>query len=326
MRPLRIIPDDTRIGFVRARFIAFAFTGALLAATVVSLLTQGLNLGIDFRGGILIEAVASRPLDIGAVRGKILALDVGPSEVQRFGSDRSVMIRIPPPPGGDAATQAAVSRVKAALGPEFSYRKVEAVGPRVGGELLEAGLTATVLALLGIAAYVAFRFEWQFGVAALVATGHDVVMAVGLYSIFQLDFDLVAIAALLTLAGYSINDTIVVFDRLRENLRKYKKTDLKVLIDRSCNETLSRTVMTSGTTLLAVLPMVFVGGPVLFAFSLAIAWGIVIGTFSSIYVASALLLYLPTLETLHDRADAGRPEAGPGAALPPSGPPPRPRS
>jgi len=314
MRPLRIIPSDTRIGFVRARFVAFAFSGALLAATLVSLLTQGLNLGIDFRGGILIEAVASRPIDIAAIRGKILALDVGPSQIQRFGSERSVLIRIPPPKGGDAATQAAVSRVKAALGSEFTYRRVEAVGPLVGSELLEAGIIATVLALLGITAYVAFRFEWQFGVAALIATAHDVAMAVGLYSVFQLDFDLVAIAALLTLAGYSINDTIVVFDRLRENLRKFKQADLKTLIDRSSNETLSRTVMTSGTTLLAVLPMVFVGGPVLFAFSLAIAWGIVIGTFSSIYVASALLLYLPELETVRRRDEAETAIAGPASA------------
>jgi preprotein translocase subunit SecF len=303
MRPLRLIPPDTRIRFVRARFFAFAFTGALLAATVVSLLTQGLNLGIDFRGGIVIEAVSRQPIDIGAIRAKIQALDVGQSEIQRFGSDRSVLIRIPPPRGSDTATQAVVTRVKAALGPAFTYRRTDAVGPRVGSELLHDGVIATVLALLGITIYVAFRFEWQFGVAALIATGHDVVMAIGLYTVFQLDFDLVAIAALLTLAGYSINDTIVVFDRLRENLRKYKRTDLRTLIDRTCNETLSRTVMTSGTTLLAVLPMVFVGGPVLFAFSLAIAWGIAIGTFSSIYVASALLLYLPKLEMIRGRSD-----------------------
>lgn len=291
---IRFVPDGTRIDFVRQRFVAFAFTGLLLLATLLSLSVQGLNLGIDFKGGVLIEAAADHPVDLGDMRGRIGALGLGEVDLQQFGQPNQVLVRIPAQ-ATEEASKAAADAVRSELGAGWEYRRVELVGPKVGGELFRDGITATVLAVLAIGVYVYFRFEWQFAVAALMATGHDVLMALGLFSILQLEFNLTAVAALLALAGYSVNDTVVVFDRIRELLRRQKNPDMRAIINQSINQTLARTTLTSGTTLLAVLPLLLFGGSSLFAFSLSVFWGVLIGTFSSVYVAGALLLYLPPI-------------------------------
>ncbi len=298
LRPHHLIPHDTKVDFVAKRWWAFGVTIVLMVVTVVSLFAQGLNLGIDFKGGILIEAKAQQAIDIGALRGELGALNLGQIELQEFGSPNDILIRIQRQEGGEEAQQKAIQSVRGKLGQGYEYRRVEVVGPTVGSELLRAGLLATGLAVLAIAAYVAMRFEWQFGVAAFLATLHDVFVTVGLYSVLQLDFNLTSIAALLTLAGYSINDTVVVFDRIRETLRRQKAYDLRVIINDAVNQTLSRTLMTAGTTLVAILPLLFMGGPTLINFSAALTWGILVGTYSSIYVAASMLLYMPPLRRM----------------------------
>ncbi len=291
-RGLRIVPLNTRFDFVGYRFFAFALTALLLLATLIALPTRGLNLGIDFIGGLSIEIAAPEAIDAGELRARLGGLAVGEINIQQFGAPDTVLIRVQAQ-ADEAADRAAVQRIRDTLGSGYDYRRIERVGPKVGGELLRDGLIATVLAILGIGVYVYFRFEWQFAVAALVATLHDVAVTVGLFSILQLEFDLTAIAALLTLAGYSVNDTVVVFDRIRELLRLRKSTSLPEIINLSVNQTLSRTVLTSLTTLLAVVPLLLYGGSALLNFSVAMAWGILIGTFSSVFVAATLLLYMP---------------------------------
>ncbi len=292
---LRLIPDDTKIDFVSRRYVAFAVDGLLLLVTVASLWFQGLNLGIDFTGGVVIEARSEQPINLAELRRTLSTLDFGEVAIQNFGADSAVLIRVQPSAKTEGHEQAVADTIKNALGSGYTYDRVEAVGPKVSDELFQSGIIATVMAVLAIAAYVAFRFEWQFGVAALLATGHDVLMAVGLFSLFQLDFNLTSIAALLLLAGYSINDTVVVFDRIRENRRKFKRMDLSTLINLSTNQTLARTFLTSFATALSVLPLLLFGGSALFGFAAAILWGIIIGTYSSIFVASCLLLYMPPL-------------------------------
>ncbi len=297
----RYFPHGTKIDFVGARFFAFAFTGLLFLIAVGSLAVRGLNLGIDFNGGVLIEAAYKDRINIADVRSKVLALNLGDVQVTYIGGDRNVMIRAERPPGDESAQAASIQKIVAALGPGFDIRRREYVGPRVSEGLFIDGMIATVVALTMIAIYITVRFEWQFGIAGLVAMGHDVVMALGVYSMTGLEFDLTAIAALLTLAGYSINEQIVIFDRLRENLRRYKRTDFKQIINVSVNQNLFRTMMTGGCTLAAVLPMLVFGGESLFAFTLAIVFGILIGTYSAIYVSSSLLIYMPAIRRREDR-------------------------
>ncbi|HSK41412.1 MAG TPA: protein translocase subunit SecF [Arenibaculum sp.] len=295
MRPIRFLPEETKIDFIGKRFAAFVISALLLAISLGALLTQGLNLGIDFRGGILIEAQAPRPVDVADLRDRLAGLGLGEVELQQFGGPRDLLIRVQQQDGGEAAQSGAVAKVRGLLGDSYEYRRVELVGPKVGNELLRDGILATVLAVAGITLYVAFRFEWQFGMAALVATFHDVLTTVGLYAVLGLEFNLTSVAALLTLAGYSINDTVVVFDRIREAMRRHKTTDMRTIVNMSVNQTLSRTILTSGTTLAAILPLLVFGGSTLFNFSLALTWGILIGTFSSVFVAAALLLYMRPL-------------------------------
>lgn len=309
MRPLRFVPENTAIDFVARRILAFSFTGLLFAITIVSLFWPGLNFGIDFRGGILIEARAERAVDVASMRSQLNGLGLGDVDIQGFGSDRDVLIRVPMQPGGEQAQTAAIQTVRQSLGTGYEYRRVELVGPTVGQELLKAGVIATVLSVIAIAIYVAFRFEWQFGVAALIATFHDVFTTVGLFAVLQLEFDLTAVAALLTLAGYSINDTVVVFDRMREVMRKNKTMPLRDVINLSVNQTLSRTIMTSATTWIAILPLLIFGGASLANFTWAMTWGIFIGTFSSIYVAASILLYLPPIRRTSADAKAETAEA-----------------
>lgn len=315
MKPIRLVPDGTKIDFVRMRWPAFGLTTLLLLVTIVSLVVQGLSLGIDFKGGILIEAKAAQPVDVAPLREKLGALGLGEVQIQQFGGPRDILVRIQRQEGGEAAQNEAVQKVRATLGADYEYRRVEVVGPAVGAELFRDGMIATVLAVLAIAAYVAVRFEWQFGVSALIATMHDVVCTMGLFSVLQLEFNLTAVAALLTLAGYSINDTVVVFDRIREVLRKQKAVDMPAVINMAVNDTLSRTILTGGTTLAACLPMLIWGGDVLRNFTAAITFGILIGTFSSVFVAASLLLYMKPVRAAIANAETAKVPAPPAAPI-----------
>jgi len=293
MKKLVMIPADTTIDFMGKRIIAFAFSAMLVLASIGLFAVQGLNLGIDFLGGILIEVKTDGPADVGAMRSTLGQLGLGDVSLQEFGSPDVVLIRIQRQEGGDEAQQRAVTAVKDALGNTVvEYRRTETVGPTVGVELQEAAFIAVLAAIGAILVYIWFRFEWQFGVAAVVALVHDVISTIGLFSLFQLEFNLATVAAILTIAGYSINDTVVVFDRVRENLRKYKRMPLPDLFNLSINSTLSRTIMTSFTTLLALFSLSLLGGEVIRGFSVALIWGIVVGTYSSIALAVPLLLYL----------------------------------
>jgi preprotein translocase subunit SecF len=296
MRSFRLIPDDTRIPFVRYQYWAYAFSGALILLTLILLPTKGLNFGIDFQGGLLIEVGMPGPADLAAMRQTLGDLGLGEVALQEFGDPANVLIRVESQPGGEAGQLAAVNKVKTALadrfGNDISYRRVEFVGPKVSSDLLWAGGQATVYAVLAILAYVWFRFEWQFAIGAVVALIHDAVTTLGMFSLFGLEFNLSTIAAILTIIGYSINDTVVIYDRIRENLRRYKEMPLPALIDRSINETLARTLMTSLTTLLALLALVLFGGPVIRDFTIAMIWGVLIGTYSTVYVASPMILHL----------------------------------
>jgi preprotein translocase subunit SecF len=236
------------------------------------------------------------------MRTRVDSLGFAEAQLQYFGGgecevpvNSCVLIRVQPQANSNSTDQAVVNTLRTALGNAYAFRRTEVVGPKVSDELKNAGILATVIAVLMIGVYVAVRFEWQYGVAAIVATGHDVFVTAGLYSLLHLDFTLTSVAALLTLAGYSVNDTVVVFDRIRENRRRYKRMPLKELINLSTNQTLTRTVLTSVTTSLSVIPLLLFGGPTLFDFTAAILFGIVVGTFSSIYVAAALLIYLPAV-------------------------------
>ncbi len=315
---LRLVPAGTAIPFVRFRTFYLALSVALLVLAGSVFFGQGLNFGIDFKGGILLQVTAldeqgaERPAEIGALRSRLNRLGLGEVSIQNFGNETEVLIRVEKQPGDNQRQMAAIERIKAALGSNFRVGREEFVGPKVGAELIRAGIIATVLALFAIMAYVWFRFEWQFAVAAVAALTHDVLLTIGLFSLFQLEFNLSTVAAVLTIAGYSINDTVVVFDRVRENLRKYKKLAMPDLMNLSLNETLSRTVLTSLTTMLALLALFFLGGEVIRGFSVALIWGVVVGTYSSICLAVPLLLILG-IRRLGRSGDAGDP-AGATAA------------
>jgi preprotein translocase SecF subunit len=297
---LRFLPEDTKINFVGARYYAFAIDGLLLLASIIAIAVHGFNLGIDFTGGVLMEVKSAHVIDIGQVRSQVDSLGFAESQLQFFGGgacdsppNSCVLIRVQPHPNQSGTDIA--NAIKTKLGTGYTMRNQQVIGPKVSGELFRAGIIATVLAVLAIAVYVWVRFEWQYGIGAVVATGHDVFVTAGLFSILHWDFTLTSIAALLTLAGYSINDTVVVFDRIRENRRKYKRMPLAELINLSTNQMLTRTILTSGATAISIIPLLIFGGPALFEFTAAILFGIVVGTFSSTYVAAALLLYLPAV-------------------------------
>ncbi|HWA03964.1 MAG TPA: protein translocase subunit SecF [Rhizomicrobium sp.] len=295
---LRLIPETTNIDFVGARYYAFAVDGLLVLISIVSIAIQGFNLGIDFTGGVLLEAKSAHSINIAEMRNEIGGLGFGETDIQYVGTgacdkpaNSCVLIRVQPK--ADQSGQGVESRIKAKLGSGFTFRNAEVIGPKVSQELFRDGVIATILAVCMISIYVAFRFEWQYGIGALVATGHDVFVTAGLFSVLQMDFTLNTVAALLLLAGYSINDTVIVFDRIRENRRKYKRMRLPELINLSTNQIATRTTLVSAATALSMVPLLFFGGPVLLNFSAAILFGILVGTFSSTYVAAALLLYLP---------------------------------
>jgi preprotein translocase subunit SecF len=294
MKTLKLVPVNTSIGFIRHRKVAMALSSLLVIGSIMVFLANGLNFGIDFRGGTLIEASSESAVDLATLRGRLGALDLGEVQIQEFGKETDVLIRISEREGATDASNnlSAVERVRAELSSDFDVRRVEIVGPQVSAELIQTGLLAVLAAIASMLIYIWFRFEWQFSVGAVLALVHDVALTIGLFALLQLDFNLSILAAILTIVGYSMNDTVVVYDRVRENLRKYKKMDLAELLNMAINETLSRTVMTSVTTMLALLALYILGGEVIRGFTFAMIWGVIVGTYSSIFIASPLLMLL----------------------------------
>ena len=297
MRGIRFIPEETSIDFLGKRTLAFIVSAVLIIGSIGLTAKDSLNFGIDFTGGTVIEIKTPEVPDLGALRQSLNTLGLGAISIQEFGAADDLMIRLPQQEGSAEQQQAAIKTVRAALDNiygegKIDYRRTEFVGPQVGKELKKQGIYAVLFSLLGILAYIWFRFEWQFGVAAIIALAHDAIATIGLFALTQLEFNLSTVAAILTIAGYSINDTVVVFDRVRENLRKYKKKPLPELFNLSINQMLTRTVMTSVTTLIALIALYIFGGEVLRGFIYALIFGVIIGTYSSIFIASPILIYL----------------------------------
>ena len=293
MKLLRLIPSNTNIDFLSIKKFAFLFSILVILGTFLSLFLNNLNYGIDFKGGILLEVRAKNyeKSNINELRNKVLTLKAGEISIQKFGKEGDYLIRIQKQEGDQKQQIAMIEKLKLLIDNDYSIRRSEFVGPTVGDELKIAGIYAVSLSLLAIMVYIWFRFEWQFSIAAIIALIHDVISTIGLFSFLQLEFNLATIAAILTTAGYSINDTVVIFDRVRENLRRYKSKDHYYIYNKSINETLSRTVITSVTTLIALFIIFFFGGAVLSDFALAMIWGVLIGTFSSIFVAVSILTF-----------------------------------
>ncbi len=295
---LRFIPDDTKFPFMGFRAVSFPLSALLSLVTVLLFFSVGMNFGIDFKGGTLVELQANGDrANISDVRAKANALGFGSVEVAEFGSPRELLLRLelqtaPTAAEQERAQQNVILKLRETFGENYEFRRVEVVGPRVSGELVQNGTIGVIVGILGVLIYLWFRFEWQFAIAAVIATLHDIVLTIGFFVVMQLTFDMTSLAVILTILGYSLNDTVVVFDRIREMLRKYKKLRLTEVIDISINATLSRTVITAMTTFLAMLAMAIGGGEVLRTFSLAMLFGVVIGTYSSIFIAAPILIYL----------------------------------
>ncbi|MFA5957851.1 MAG: protein translocase subunit SecF [Hyphomicrobium sp.] len=286
-------PHDLRLPFMKFKGPALAASIILMLISLVLCMTFGLNYGVDFKGGSLIELKAkSGNADISALRAKLNDLGLGNVQIQEFGTPDDVLIRLEEQPGGEAAQQEALKKVTATTDADYTQRRVEVVGPAVSSELRMTGFIAVAAGILAIVCYVWFRFEWQFAVGAVVALTHDVLVTAGIFSLFHIEFDLSTVAALLTILGYSVNDTVVVSDRIRENLRKFKKMDLNELLNLSINETLSRTILTGVTAVAVLLALYIFGGEVIRSFNLAMLLGVLIGTYSSIFIAAPLLGYL----------------------------------
>lgn len=293
MRLLRIVPDNTRFKIVRFRRFSYPFSAAYSVLVVALFLTVGLNFGIDFRGGTLIEMQAkSGKTEIARIRQSANALGFGEVEVQEFGTAGDVSMRFALQPGGEAAQQTVVARARDIFTSDYEFRRVETVGPRVSGELVQAGTLGVVLAIVGVLIYLWFRFEMPLALGAIVGTLHDIVLTVGFFLITQLEFNLTSIAAILTIVGYSLNETVVVFDRTRELLRRYKTMPIEELLDLSVNSTLSRTAITSTTTILSLLALVLFGGTAIEGFALVMLVGVVVCTYSAMFISTPVLLYL----------------------------------
>jgi preprotein translocase subunit SecF len=291
---LRIVPDNTHFDFTQFRRISFPISATLSIVAITLFFTHGLNFGIDFKGGTLLEVRAkSGPADLASMRQSLNALGLGEVQLQQFGGPEEVLIRVAEQPGGDKAQQDAVGKVRGALGDSVDYRRVEVVGPRVSGELLGWGTAGLMLAIVAILIYLWFRFEWQFALGAMIANVHDIVLTIGFMSITQVDFDLTSIAALLTILGYSLNDTVVIYDRIREMLRRYKKMPMPQLLNESINSTLSRSIITHVTVTLALLALLLFGGQAIHSFTAVMMFGVVlVGTYTSIFIAAPILIYL----------------------------------
>lgn len=294
---IKFVPENTKIDFFGHRYYAFLMSFVVIFGTIFCLMTKGLNLGIDFTGGTVIEIATPVDPDIAELRTSLNKLHLGDISIQEFGTAHNLMIRLPQQEGGPEMQQNAIQKVHESLDSKFGagkvdYRRTEFVGPQAGEELKHTSLIAIIVSMLGIMAYIWYRFEWQYGVGAMLAILHDVVGTLGLFSITGMHFDLATLAAILLIAGHSINDTVIIYDRVREILRKYKKMPMNEVINVSINQTLPRTIMTSGLTLLAVIALWMFGGEVIRSFVAALFFGIIIGTHSSYFVASPALYYL----------------------------------
>ena len=294
MRLLRIVPDDTKFDFIRFRRVSFPISAALSILAIFLYFFHGLNFGIDFRGGTLMEVQAkSGAADLAQMRTTLAGLNLGEFQLQQFGGPSEVLIRIAQQPGGETEQQAAVEKVRQALGDTVDYRRVEVVGPRVSGELLYKGILGMFAAIGAILLYLWFRFEWQFALGAMIANVHDIVLTLGFMSVTQIDFDLTSIAALLTILGYSLNDTVVIYDRIREMLRRYKKMPMPELLNVSINSTLSRSVITHVTVAMSLLALLLFGGQAIHSFTATMMFGVVlVGTYTSVFIAAPILIYL----------------------------------
>jgi preprotein translocase subunit SecF len=294
MWTLKLVPAETKIDFIRLHIASFIVSISLVIASLGLFFTQGLNFGVDFKGGTLIEIGTNGPADIAELRNVIGNLDLGEVQIQEFGSPEDVLIRVGEKANvtDNAENLSAVDQIRNALPQDVTFRRVEVVGPQISGELVRAGFLAVTVAIGLMLFYIWLRFEWQFSVGAVLALIHDIILTIGVFCLIQLEFNLSIIAAILTIVGYSMNDTVVVYDRVRENLRRFKKMPLSDLANLSINSTLSRTVMTSVTTLLALFSLYILGGEVIRGFTLAMIWGVFVGTYSSIFIASPVLMYL----------------------------------
>ncbi len=315
MRGLKFVPNDTNINFIGMRWVAFLLSVVLIAGAVFLTVDRGLNLGIDFTGGTMIEIRTPVEPNLEALRSALNDLELGAISIQEFGQPDDLLIRMGEQKhgsdwktGDEDPNKAAIALIRETLseafeGQKIDYRRVEFVGPQVGEELKQQGAYAILFALMGILTYVWFRFEWQFGVASIIALAHDAALTIGLFAFTQLEFNLSTVAAILMIAGYSINDTVVVFDRIRENLRKFKKKPLGDVFNLSVNQTLARTLMTSVTTLLALIALYVFGGEVIRGFVYALIFGIAVGTYSSVFVASPVLLFMNIRRSSFDEVE-----------------------
>ena len=288
--------SKSSIDFLKGKYVAFITSIILILLSIGLFFLNGLNFGIDFKGGTLIEIETQNKIEISEVRLSLNSLSLGDIQVQEFGSDKNLLIRIEQQQGGDQIQQNVLEIVKQKLTSDISetinFRRTEVVGPKVSGELIQSGTIAILVAVFAMLIYIWLRFEWQFSLGAVIALLHDVILTIGVFCLTQLEFNLPIIAAILTIVGYSMNDTVVVYDRVRENLRKFRSKEITSLLNLSINETLSRTIVTSVTTLLALVSLYIFGGEVIKGFTFAMIWGVLVGTYSSIFVAAPLLTYL----------------------------------
>ena len=293
---LRLISDNTTIKFIRLKTFSFSLSAALSILAILSVVFIGLNFGIDFKGGILLEVRTANNISISDIRKELSNLNIGEVSIQEFGAKSDYLIRVERQKGSDNAQQIAVEALKGVLNSAFAdgieYRRLEYVGPTVSKDLISDGVMAIFFAIVAMLAYIWFRFELPFAIGAIVALLHDIILTLGVFSILGLEFNLSTVAAILLIIGYSMNDTVVVYDRIRENLRKFKKMELKSLLDKSINETLTRTINTTITTMLALGALYLIGGQIISDFAFAMLWGIIVGTYSSIFIASTILVYL----------------------------------
>ncbi|MFY9834443.1 MAG: protein translocase subunit SecF [Methylocystis sp.] len=327
MKLLRLAPENTKFPFMRFRRVSYPLSATLSIIAVLLFVFVHMNFGIDFAGGTVIELRAKGgSAEVGTLRALAEKLNLGEIEVQAFGNKSDATMRFGLQPGGDVAQQAAVERVRAAVENDYELRRVEVVGPRVSNELVQSGTLGVVLSIIAVLGYLWFRFEWQFAVSAVIATMHDLLLTVGFFAVTQLEFNTTSIAAILTIVGYSLNETVVVLDRIREMMRKYKKMSTAHIIDMSINAVLPRTIMTATTVFLALLSLAIFGGQVIRSFSLAMIWGIVVATYSSVFICSPMLIYLglrtdeverakssddaPAEDAAARKADSGKADSG----------------
>ena len=309
MKLLRLAPENTKFDFMRFRRVSYPMSATLSIIAVVLFFFVGMNFGIDFAGGTQVELRAKQGVaDIAALRATGESLGLGAIEVQRSGADTDAVLRVGVQPGGEAAQQTAINKLRQAFAGAYEFRSVDAVGPRVSGELVQKGTLGIVVSILAVLTYLWFRFEWQFAVGAIIGTMHDLLLTVGFFCVTQLEFNTTSIAAILTIVGYSLNETVVVLDRIREVMRKYKRLSTAEIVNMSINAVLPRTIMTATTVFLALLALFFLGGHVIRSFSAAMIWGIFVATYSSIFICSPMLIYLGVRADVFDKESVAEPQ------------------